>query len=116
LSPHIGAAASPVTGNPGTLKREVILSAAADEVLSSLIQAFRSTTHTRLSASHVVRAMLMGAGHALPELEREIQRLGPMKLPSNGLGFHRKREQFEGRLAAAFVAGMRAAAVLNTGE
>jgi hypothetical protein len=47
----------------------------------------------------------------MPELEREAERLGRIKRPRNVRGKEHERELFERRIAAAFMAGMRAASV-----
>ncbi len=90
------------------IKREFILSPEADDAFSRLLDIFRRSTQTRLSASYMLRALILAAGHALPTLEREARRLGRLRLPGNGPGTEALRESFERRLAAAFVAGMRA--------
>ncbi len=45
---------------PAVLKREVILTSEAEETLSQLVQTYRQATRTRLSNSHVIRALLRG--------------------------------------------------------
>lgn len=89
------------------IKRELTLSPATDETFTQLIELYRRATGTRLSASHLARALLMGIATCLPALQREAARLGPLKLPGNAPGYQRERQRFEERLARAFVAGMR---------
>jgi len=95
--------------SPRLIKREFILSAETDEAFSELLETFRRATQTRLTASHLLRAMCRAAGHAAAVLEREAKRLGPLRLPPNARGCDVERETFEGLLTSAIVAGMRAA-------
>lgn len=50
----------------------------------------------------------MVLSHALPDLEREAVRLGPMRRPSNARGAEAERDDFERRLAARLHGGLRA--------
>jgi len=90
----------------GYVKRELTLDRAADAMLTDLIQVFRMATDTRLTASHVVRAILRAMAACRPLLEREARRLGPLKLPSNASGRARERAEFERQIADAFLRGM----------
>ncbi len=92
-----------------SIKRELTLSPAGDDVFEQLIELYRRATGTRLSASHLTRAMLRGLAHCLPALQREARRIGRLKLPSNARGRELERERFEERIARAFIAGVRAA-------
>lgn len=103
-----------LTGEPANIKRELVLSPSTDQTFTNLVDLYRRSTGTRLSASHVARAMLTAAAHAVPSLEHEARQIGRLKLPSNARGREGERERFERRLAQAFVAGMRAAAALNS--
>ncbi len=94
-------------------KREVVLTANTDEVFSTLVELYRRATGTKLTASHVARAILKGAAHCMHFLEREARRIGPMSLPSNATGHELEREQFEARLADAFIAGIRASPAMD---
>lgn len=96
------------------VKREFVLTPATEQSLLALIDLLRRTTGARLSASHVLRALLIGVEHARPTIETESCRIGPLKLPSNAQGREAERARFERRIAAALVAGMRAAASLDT--
>lgn len=89
------------------IKRELILNRATDETFAQLVEIYRRATGARLSASHVARAILKGIACDLPALQREANRIGRLRLPSNARGHELEREQFERRLANAFVAGMR---------
>jgi len=96
------------------VKREFVLTSATDESLCQLVDLLRRTTGARMSASHVLRALILGLSHARPSLESEIRRLGSLRLPSNAPDKLSDRAQFERRIAAALVAGMRAAASLDS--
>ncbi len=96
-------------GEPASLKREFVFSPSTDETFSGLVDLYRRCTRTRLSGSHVIRAMLVGAAHCMDSLEREARRIGPLRLPGNGQGREGDRQQFEERIAKAFIEGIRAA-------
>lgn len=104
------------SGEHAFLKRELVLTPGTDQVLTRLVDLYRRETGTRLSASHVARAVLKGIAHSMHTLEREARRLGPMKLPGNARGRELDRERFEARIADAFVAGVRAASAFDPGE
>ena len=89
------------------VKREVSLSSEAEKTLSQLVQTYRQATRTRLSNSHVIRALLRGVAHGMSEIQREAELLGTLKLPSNAKGCEHEREQFEDALASSFVSAMR---------
>jgi hypothetical protein len=101
------------TGEQPNVKREFVLTPSADATFSRIVDLYRRSTGTRLTSSHVARAMLMGVAHCMDSLEREARRITPTKLPSNARGRELERERFEARLADAFVAGMRAAAAFD---
>lgn len=88
------------------IKRELVLTTETDETFTRLIDAFRRATGTRLSASHMARAMLRAVAFAMPSVEHEAARLGTMKLPSNARGRGIERERFEARLADALLSGL----------
>ncbi len=92
---------------PAVIKREFVLTPTAEEALTRLVQVYRKATGTRLSNSHVMRAVLRGVAHGMPTIEREADRLGPLKLPSNAKGREAERERFENTLASSFIAAMR---------
>ncbi len=89
------------------IKREFVFTPAAEEALTRLVQVYRNATGTRLSNSHLIRAVLRGVAHGLPAIEREANRMGPLKLPSNAKGREVERERFEKALASSFIAAMR---------
>jgi hypothetical protein len=96
------------TGEPANIKREFVLTRGADETLRKLVALCEQATGTRLTNSHVLRAILRALELAMPELEREAARLGPLKRPSNAKGNEADRDEFEQRLAACLHAGLRA--------
>lgn len=104
---------TPEQGALSLVKREFVLTPATEQSLLALIDLLRRTTGARLSASHVLRALLIGVEHARPSIEAESSRIGALKLPSNAHGREAERARFERRIAAALVAGMRAAASLD---
>lgn len=131
-APASGGAGTPVSGAPTVpmsveatgpardfssevvyLKREFVVTLEADEAITRLVEAYRRATRTRMTASHVLRSVALAVERAMPTLEREAQRLGPMRLPSNARSRRAERERFERAIAAAFTAGMRAAAAME---
>ncbi len=106
------ATASPAapTGEPANIKRELVLSPSTEETFSRLVELYRRSTGTRLSSSHVARAILKGVAACLPALEREAETIGRLRLPGNARGREGERERFEERIAEAFVNGVRSAA------
>lgn len=96
-------------GEPANLKREFVFSPSTDDAFSRLVDLYRRSTGTRLSSSHVVRAMLKGVARCMDSLEREARRIGPLRLPGNARGREGDRESFEERIAQAFIEGIRAA-------
>lgn len=101
------------SGEQPTLKRELVLTPTADQTFGTLVELYRRSTGTRLTSSHVARAMLKAVAHCMDELEREASRIGPLKLPANARGRELERERFEARIADAFAAGMRASAAFH---
>lgn len=63
---------------PRLIKREFVLTRETDAVLEALLQMFRQTTGTRLTASHVVRALLAAAEHSADEIRRSIATALPL--------------------------------------
>lgn len=109
--PHVG---RPVpTGEPANLKREFVLTPTADDTLNQLLTVFGRGTVSKLTNSHVLRAVLHAVRHAMPELEKQAARLGPLRRPSNARGNEAERDELEKKLAACLVAGMRACPLLE---
>lgn len=108
-SRHFVRVAQPMISESAVIKRELALNSQTDETFTRLVEIFRRHTQTRLSSSHIARALLVGVGHCLNQIEREARRLGRQKLPSNARGRKAEREQFERSIALALVAGIRAA-------
>lgn len=110
-SPHTG---RPVpTGEPANRKREFVLTPTADETLTQLLSVFGRGTGSKLTNSHVLQAVLHAVRHAMPELEKQAARLGPLRRPSNARGNEAERDELEKKLAACLVAGMRACPLLE---
>lgn len=99
------------TGEIANITRQFIVTESTDEILKQLIQLYSRAVGSQLTNSHVLRAILKGVAHAMPELEREAERLGRIKRPRNVRGKEHERELFERRITTAFMAGMRAASV-----
>ncbi len=101
---------------PSPIKREFVLTPETDATLATLVSIYRQATGSRLSASHIVRALLRAAERGLESIEREAQRLGLLKLPSNGKGHEAQRKAFEAKLAGGFIAAMRTTPPAYTGR
>lgn len=120
-APFEAAGVSLVSGHgeaprPSPIKREFVLSHEADATLATLVSVYRQATGSRLSASHVVRALLRAAEHGLESIDREAQRLGLLKLPGNGKGHEAQRKVFEAKLAGSLIAAMRAGPPAHAGR
>ena len=97
-----------MSSESAVIKRELALNSQTDETFTRLVEIFRRHTGTRLSASHLARALLLGMGCCLDRIEREGKRCGRQKLPSNARGRDAERESFERTIARALIAGIRA--------
>lgn len=90
----------------GPIKREIVLTPETDATLDRIVRLYRAATHTRVSTSQVVRAMLLGVAPKMQQLQYHANQLGPQKLPGNAPNSQTERDEFENRLAVAFVAGL----------
>jgi len=99
------------TGEIANITRQFIVTESTDEILKQLVQLYSRAAGSQLTNSHILRAILKGVAHAMPELEREAERLGRIKRPRNIRGKEHERKLFERRITAAFMAGMRAASM-----
>jgi hypothetical protein len=97
-----------ITGEPVNRTREFHLTASADATLKQAVEIYNAATGSNITNSHFFRAVLMAVAQAMPELEREAAKLGLMKRPSNAPGHEAERDEFERRLAHAFLAGIQA--------
>jgi len=90
---------------PSRIKREVLLCCETDETLDEVVRMLRLSTRTRVTTSHVVRALLRAISRRLDDIRRQAVHLGPRRLPSNSAGSEHARRDFEEALAAIFFAG-----------
>jgi hypothetical protein len=105
-----------LAGETPRVKRELVLTHSADEALTRLVELYRRATGTRLTTSHIARAMLMAVTHCFDQLEKHAKKIGGMKLPSNARGREFERERFEARIADAFVEGIRTSTAMDGDE
>ncbi len=105
--------ARPATGELANITRQFILTESTDEILRQLVQLYSRAAGSQLTNSHILRAILKGISHAMPEIEREAERLGKIKRPRNIRGKEHERELFERKITSAFMAGMRAASLFE---
>jgi hypothetical protein len=96
------------TGETPDIKREFILTQTADDALGHLTSLYSKATGTHVTNSHFLRAVLTALSHAMPEVERQAWQIGKLRRPSNARGKEAERDEYERRLAASLLAGMRA--------
>ncbi len=101
------------TGTAPPIKREFVLSPAADEALRQLVSVYQRSVGGSITHSHLLRALFQVVGHALPEIERQAGDLGPLKRPSNAREDEVKRQEFERRLADSLCRAFRAAPLME---
>jgi hypothetical protein len=105
--PH---AASPTTvkarRRAHPVKREVVLTEHTAEVLDVLVDRLRVATRTRLSASHLVRALVSAIEPSLAGIEVQVASTGPWRLPANGARHDVDRAEFERRMSEAILAAL----------
>jgi hypothetical protein len=90
------------------VKREFTLTPDADRAFGQLATLLRESTGTRLTNSHVFRALVHAVEPSFDALRREAASGGPYRLPGNGTGFERHRRQFELELTRAIQRALRA--------
>lgn len=96
------------TGETPDIKREFILTQTADDALGHLTALYSKATGTNVTNSHFLRAVLKTLMHGMPELEKQAWQIGKLKRPSNARGNESERDDYEKRIAASLLAGMRA--------
>lgn len=101
------AAGAPKPRRPAhPVKREVVLTEHTAEVLDVLVDRLRAATRTRLSASHLVRALVLAIEPSLAGIEVQVASTGPWRLPANGARHDADRAEFERRMADAVLAAL----------
>jgi hypothetical protein len=96
------------TGETPDIKREFILTQTADDALGHLTSLYSKATGSNVTNSHFLRAVLKALAHAMPDVEKEAWQIGKLKRPSNARGKEAEREEYERRLAASLLNGLRA--------
>ena len=97
------------------VKREFMLTSAADDTLFEGVRVLSKATGTNLSNSHFLRVLLKVIAEAMPQIEQAASELGELKRPGNASENQQEREEYEYRLAGAVAAGI-AAAELGEGK
>jgi|GEM_PF-2200488 len=100
------------SGEVPDIPRQFTLTAKTDRILKRLVRTYSEATGMDLKHSELLRAILIAADHAMPEIVREAQGIGPLRRPKNDRGREAEREELERRIAKAFLAGMRAAGMI----
>ena len=103
-------------GDIPNIKREFILTRAADDTLQDAVRLLSRATGANLTNSHFLRAVLKTVQLAMPELEREAAKLGKLKRPSNARGNEAEREEYEERLAEAVHSAIRSVSTAGVGK
>jgi hypothetical protein len=101
------------SGEVPDIPRQFTLTAKTDRTLKRLIGTYSEATGMDLKHSELLRAVLVAVEHAMPELVREAQGIGPLRRPKNDRGREAEREELERRIARAFLAGVRAAGMMS---
>jgi hypothetical protein len=102
-----------LSGEVPDVPRQFTLTAKTDRTLKRLVATYSEATGVDLKHSELLRAILVAVEHAMPELVREAQGVGPLRRPKNDRGREAEREAMERRIATAFLSGMRAAGMLT---
>ncbi len=97
------------------IKREFILSRETDSTVNDLIAVFNQQHDIRLTASQLIRAVLIVLRSALPAIRMTAERAGPFTCPGNSGHQLRARIAFERRLATVIEQGLRIAAARQAG-
>ncbi len=87
---------------PRSHKRELSLCPASDRILETLVHRLRSNTGTRVTASHVIRAMLRSMETLAGSIEESVARAGPWRMPATSPDAREHREAFDRALASVF--------------
>jgi hypothetical protein len=101
------------SGEVPDIPRQFTLTSKTDRILKRLVGTYSEATGMDLKHSELLRAVLVAVEHAMPELVREAQGIGPLRRPKNDRGREAEREDVERRIAKAFLAGMRAAGMMG---
>jgi len=88
------------------IKREFMLTRLADDTLHDAVRVLSRATGATLSNSHFLRVLLKVIEHAMPEIEREVSRLGKLDRPGNAAEARAEREEFEKLIAEAVGAAL----------
>ncbi len=91
------------------VKREFMLTPAADDTLFEAVRVLSRATRTNLSNSHFLRVLLKVVADAMPQIEDVASQLGELKRPGNAPENQADREEYEQRMAEAVAAGIAAA-------
>jgi hypothetical protein len=91
------------------VKREFMLTPAADDTLFEAIRVLSRATCTNLSNSHFLRVLLKVVADAMPQIKEMASQLGELKRPGNAPENQADREEYEQRMAEAVAAGIAAA-------
>lgn len=94
------------TGRTRHIKREFILSAETDATLCELVAVFNQSTSSRLTASQVVRALLIAVRPALPAIQAAAIAKVLTARPGNASALRYARDAFEQLLGTVIAKGV----------
>lgn len=89
-----------------TKTRDFSLTETTSDIVDALVRSCSEATGSSVSASHILRATLYALSEALPEIEKEFQKLGALKRPGNEQRFEAQRLEYERIIAAAIKNGL----------
>jgi hypothetical protein len=88
------------------IMRQFILTQSADDTLHEAIRLLSRATGTSPTNSHFLRALLKIVANAIPEIEREAEEIGKLKLPKNARENQQERDEYEQKLAEAIASAV----------
>lgn len=100
---YAGPAFPPADMNARRIKREILLCPETEETLDELVRFLRLGTRSRVTTSHMVRALLRAVAPDLDAIRQRAAQLGPRRLPSNAPGSEAARRQFEQMIAGILI-------------
>jgi hypothetical protein len=103
-------------GDVPNIKREFILTRAADDTLQDAVRLLSRATGANLTNSHFLRVVLKTVQLAMTELEREAAKLGKLKRPSNARGNEAERDEYEEKLAEVVHSAIRSVSTAGAGK
>lgn len=105
---YLGDGMKAKSGETPHVKREFVLNRTTEDCLFEVVRALSRGTGTSVSNSHFLRALLKALSRALPEIERQAEKIGKLKRPPNAKDNQAEHEEFEEQLARCLHLALRA--------